>query len=232
MTEGTQKQFPLTRVAPGTCRRSKTKFFSVAKMKAQILIGLVGATISALAQEAPHEIRMVSGTAVDLTPVIRWHQTQATNGRGAQSAERPMPHWKALIVRELKEHTSSWDRCTVLNEQGDAVDIYLANMQPEVRVPLAKLQQINLRIQELTNAIAGEQGRANSYASHTSVAGQRLYAGAQGNANTMRMELSDLYGQRQTAASEASTARNRKVFAMFTGRKYAGLEIWDCGVRR
>jgi hypothetical protein len=68
---------------------------------------------------APAQIVIVNGKQVDLTPVSAWLKNQ--------QGERPLKHWKAIHIHEIKGEIGGWKKCAVLGEAGDR-EILLANM--------------------------------------------------------------------------------------------------------
>ncbi len=201
-------------------------------MKAKGLwFALVFSTWAATAQET-RDLRVVNGVAVDLGPVHKWladHQ-----------GERPLKHWKQLRVTEIKTPISGWERCRVKNEAGGEVELLVANLPAQVKTFFQSLNQqyadivrLRTRIETETRTIRlldgqipeaawGDTAYVNSVISQ-----RRQLEAAKANLETSREQLVTLqtsYDEQVGQAGERLT-----VLAMFSGRKYSGLEVWDCG---
>jgi hypothetical protein len=203
-----------------------------------IWIFLLGTSLSQAQQ--PRDVRVVNGKAVDLGPVHQWLSERV--------GERPLPHWKQIEMVELKGKVGAWDRCQVKNEAGVMVELFIANLPAEVRTALTATKPPTNSVALLKERIAADEQLVKNL--------RRRYVDSinQGNSSTVstRGTVVDTYQSRLDdwrAASDRLEAERRQLdelmsaspalppvrataLAMFSGRKYADLEIWDCGIKQ
>ncbi len=190
-----------------------------------------------------HEIRIVNGKPVDVGPLLQWFADQ--------KGERPLKHWKRIQIWETKGKVGGWDHCKVKTEAGLMVELYVANLPADIRPFFAGLRQQTTAIANLKAQIAADEQREkalwNRYVdtpSEFSAVTSTTKGTAVDTEETRRTEAratsERLRAQRkQLAALEANydetvkqSAEKLTTFAMFSGRKYGGLEIWDCGEKQ
>jgi hypothetical protein len=195
------------------------------------LAWLLVVTCAAVAQESK-ELRVVNGIAVDVAPVRKWLVDR--------QGDRPMKHWKVLNVDRLEKMTGAWDQCVVRNESGQNVTVLIASLPPALKPTLetcAKLQNEITRLSTYHAKASKEVAVANAV-TPVGAAGTAAYVDAvmnqraQVNLASLRVEeLGDyIVALKERLEQEKEKSKELRVLlAMFTGKKYAGLEIWDCG---
>jgi hypothetical protein len=174
------------------------------------------------------DVRIVNGAPVDLGPVHEWS--------ARKKGERPLKHWKEVRVLDIKpvggishysveiegrmtevmlEHlperiTRHFEQTNKLKQQADDLRDYV--------------QKESLRIRDMSataKATAAKSGHRK--ASPTAKADVALAKSALAEKKT---DLSNLTKQLAALKKEEG---DMVEYAMFTGKKYAGLDIWDCG---
>ena len=196
-----------------------------------------------LAAQELHDFRMVSGIEVDLAPVNNW--------LSAHKGERPMKHWQQIQIIEVKSCVGTWDLCQVKNESGQALDLYVENVPAEIKEFLGDLAQQQRAIAALTRQISldkqTKEAAWNRYMKKDSPA-YRITSDSRGlSCDTEATRQADAKAIRQKLKNEQEQLRKLNAayerdshlaqqrittLAMFTGRKYGGVEIWDCGKRK
>ena len=158
-----------------------------------------------------------------------------------QVGERPLKHWKAINVFEIKGDMSVWKKCTIGGENGEQ-DILLANIPPSVQEFLNTIKDRADAIEKEEASIEQEEARINkAKAAETAdnTSDNSALVKIQGF-NRQLISDEDRLIERQQALAKAKedyratlTQAGDKTLAlaMFTGSKYNGLEIWDCGKR-
>lgn len=182
--------------------------------------------IDVAAQEAKHDVRVLNGVEVDLTPVARWYAS-----RTGKKTDRPLPHWKAITIERIVKQVSGWDQCVIKNEQGESVELLLANMTPVVRQPMLKLQNIDARGNSLTNQLSTLQSKRSQYSGGDTWMRRQVPAIEQ-EIRQVQAGLAEIRQERAQLYRDCGAVMHSNVFAMFSGRKYAGQEIWDCGLQK
>jgi len=184
-----------------------------------------------------HDFRVVNGVTVDLGPLHAW----LAKSKDEREGERPMKHWKELQILEV-ERTGGWFKCKVEIE-GLTLTNLVANLPAQVQAVIEKMNQTDARIELLRAQIArGEVvvRRADAVTPHgalgtaeyvDAVRNQRAQVNLAGaKLEEAKATLAKLEAERHEYIS--SNLSETKVLAMFTGRKYGGLEIWDCGIKK
>jgi hypothetical protein len=206
-------------------------------MKATFLaLGVLICTTS-LAQEI-HDLRTVNGITVDLGPVRAWF-AKDKDTRG----ERPMKHWKQLRVTEAKEQMGTWTKCAVMTEDGLKVELLIGNLPPEVKAFFQTMDQQyqaivrwrgiiesdTRKIRQLDGSIPTLAGGDPRWVDAVMAQRSQLEAW-KAKVGTAKEELAKSEAAYDDALSRA--AEKITVLAMVTGRKYANIDIWDCGQKK
>ncbi len=199
------------------------------KAPALFFIGLLA--LPAIAQES-HDIRIVNGKQVDLAPLKRW--------LAQPEGDRPLKHWKQLQVIDVKDRIGSWDRCSVRTETKETVVLFVENLPQGIKTFFQSVasqkgaiaaQEANIRSTEakLLQAHAAKPTGAVGSAEYVDslIAKRASINQWSANLTAAKEELGRLKSAHgETLEKHSSTTT---VLAMFTGRKYAETEIWDCG---
>ena len=202
---------------------------------------LILLSVAALAVSAG-DVRTVGGRSVDLQPIHDW--------KVDKKGERPLPHWKDVLVHEVLDRPGGWDRCKVQIE-GKYREILVANLPTSVRTFLQTFSQRLNAIEALRAQLAADRVAAQEAGNRwlfTTSGYASVRAGTSGvyvdNEDTRLARMLELQRRvdteaKQLAALEAEHAlavekagESLTVLAMFTGKSYAKLEVWDTGLRR
>jgi hypothetical protein len=182
------------------------------------------------------DVRVVNGIKVDLIQVHNWLQHR--------KGERPLKHWQQIQVFQIKEKLAgSWDRCVVKTEAGDFTEIWIANLPPEVKKYFERRLELESNITALRSQVEREErlARENNAITPHYMEGP---AGYVDRALEQRAEVNlalERVRQKKEALFKLETefdalrnsgAEITKELAMFTGRRQANLEVWDCGWKR
>jgi hypothetical protein len=189
-------------------------------MKAGLMVVVLA--LNCFGQEALHEYRVVNGKSVDLTPSIRWQHKYGAYDERERPKTRPMPHWKWVFIKEVKEQVANWDRCLVRNEAGEDLELYISNLVPQVRKPMVRARDIKTRLAQIAGDKKAAQGLAYGAGGKVANVGRATYEDLVAEEGRLTQELQDLRG-------DLSAANITAVFAMFMGQKYSGVEVWECG---
>lgn len=190
-------------------------------MKIALLVAMLA--VNALAQ--PKDVRIVNGIAVDLEPLHHW--------LAKQEGERPLKHWKVLQIKEVSDGPY-YPKCRVSGET-EEMDIGINNLPPTTKAFFDSIKSQSEEIGRLStevkaldweiqhaDAVNHDYNMSNPY-------GPTLYVKetARQTLRDMRARLDEL--QSAHSAALASSADKTTIIAMFTGKTYAGLQVWDCG---
>jgi hypothetical protein len=215
-------------------------------MKAAVLLLLAVLTFAGntVAQVVRHDLRVVNGITVDLDPVHKW----LLDHKG----ERPLKHWKELVIMEIGPKVGDLERCLVSGISSNGMqEVFVANLPKETKDSVLADQQ---RAQQRSQAIlalqrqiaAGEQARDSLWDRYIYSDGwaATVTAGTGGISSSSDNEATRLANARaadknlrmmreQLAVLQNDQGlysfTNRIVLAMFSGRKSDKLEVWDCG---
>lgn len=175
------------------------------------------------------DIRSIGGRSVDLQPIKDWERTH----RG----ERPMQHWKKVEFISSVSQLSAWRKCKVLIEGEAPTEVLMANLPTEAKNHFDKLQNLSARVSQLSTYVENEDRRIRQVdaVTPTGAAGNAAYVNAvmaqRAQVNYDAEVLRDRKRELDRLASELEDEIKITVtdYAMFTGSKYSGLQIWDCG---
>ncbi|HEV2350831.1 MAG TPA: hypothetical protein VG028_13400 [Terriglobia bacterium] len=121
------------------------------------------------------------------------------------AGERPMKHWKILQVVEIRKQVGTWDECAVTFEDGAQADVLLNHCDSIVRTPILNLSNIDARLGQVDEQRKELQAESSGPATRNALAARR--------------------------SARGRAAQRIKLLAMFTGQKYEGLQVWDCGAK-
>ncbi len=185
--------------------------------------------------QAARDARVINNVTVDLTPVRQWF----TDRKG----ERPMQHWKQIRVTDVKSRVSTYDRCMVKMETGEAVDLLIANLPAEIRTLDTTLKQQAARIEQVRAVVekdAPRQKVADAVTPKAALGSQAYVDDAMNRRAAVNLWGANIQMTREQLAkmelahAEQLRSSEQKMteYAMSTGRKLQGLEIWDCGRKK
>ena len=193
----------------------------------------IEATFNANAQ-AIHDFRIVNGKTVDLGPVHEWLAKPV--------GERPMKHWKRLQVLSVAP-VSGWFKCQVKNEADLEGQLLIANLPKMVVDYHGKLKQQYETMERLRAQIAAADAKVRraDAVTPTEAYGDRAYVDSvmaqRHQVNLANVQLQESKEQLSKLERDYREALEKgpgetKILAMFTGKKYSNLEIWDCGQQK
>lgn len=193
-------------------------------MKTIILFALIAVNCAA------EDIRTVSGIKVDLQSIHDWTIKQ--------EGKRPLKHWKTIEVRDYVRNMGGYEQCAIKSE--DLVKtVLILNLPLEFKTHFQKLSALGKKIEELTSYIDAE-GKRVSYldaTTPTGAGGDPDYVNAvmkkRYRINADALNLGEKQREAEALAKEYLDESKRILtdLAMFTGKLYAGLEIWDFGAK-
>jgi len=184
--------------------------------------------------------RVVGSTTVDLATVNEWFQ--------GRKGERPMKHWKKIIITEVPERAGSSWLCSAITESREKVTIYVNNLPDKIRSYLQGVKDLDARIRDLEAQLAEDKhnrevawNRYINFTSSDTAIGSSRRGVIADNDYTRRQtayaydekikaEQSQLTLLRQEYKQALAQAPQKAVtLAMFTGNHFGSSEIWDCG---
>jgi hypothetical protein len=202
-------------------------------------VALLAVATTALAQEVK-DVRVVNNVTVDLSQVHQWLATH--------EGQRPLPHWKQIRVTEVKSNMGGWDCCVVKMENGAKAEMLIANLPATVKAFFQSVEQQHAQIIRLRAAIEADKRLRTTMwsrymktdSSVASVTGgsrvpvvdneQSRYNDAIAVSNRLAAEQDQLVVLEAAFDKTVAEAGERlTVLAMFSGREYAKMQVWDCG---
>lgn len=176
------------------------------------------------------DIRIVGGSSVDLQPLHDWHESH--------KGERPLPHWREIHVLAINGNSSSTTKLHVKIEGRAEMEILAKNLPPEIVQYFGQVSGLTTQINQLKDYIASQQvilDRASAAGSDAKAAGNTYARPA--NLSMAKQLLKERRAQLQSlqvqlGRLQANEGNITKDFALSTGAKSSGLEIWDFGVKR
>lgn len=155
--------------------------------------------------------------------------------------ERPLKHWKEIHVYEVKSEVGGWKKCLIGGETGDQ-EVFLANIPAPVQEFLDTVKSQADAIENEQAAIEQEQvrirrARANAPIDATTdgsgfVKVQAYYRQLDIDDERLSERKDALVKLNATYRGTLTKAGDKTLtLAMFTGQKYGGLDVWDCGRR-
>lgn len=192
-------------------------------MKSLLIAVLLGAA-SALGQMK--DLRTVNNLPVDLTPLDQW----LLNPDG----ERPLKHWKEIQILNFEGRVAVWPKVHLLAD-GKEMEVLLANADKaesfltSITNATARIHATRHWIEQADSNLEHAEARAELI-NTTTTASAYVPAEWYATVDDARRAL-----QHMEAARDRLYAQVPKVttdLAMFTGKTYGNLEVWDCGKRQ
>lgn len=192
---------------------------------------LLAATVATAQTQS--DIRIVSGVRVDLTPLHEWY---LTNRFG--TASRPLKHWKKLRVTTPKEWMAAWQRVVCMDEDRRTLDILVYNLPEGVLRFIEETKDLSKRIEDTQADVKRLEEYVSNKGANLRIAAGSLsdsdYAANLADLETAKANLRHRTDDLHELANQLSdmaerSAKELTIFAMFTGRMYSGLQVWDCG---
>jgi hypothetical protein len=189
-----------------------------------ILVVVLAGMITARAED----LRVVGGKTVDVQPVHDWLA-------GDKKDERPLPHWKEIQIESVIALNGAAPRCRITVDR-QSREILIRNVLKEVFDAFAEADKLNAEFKRLETYVKSERIRVRQLRAITPVEADADSPGGEqirqtnlaiANLKTSEEELEA--ASQRSAAAQARVKTLGKDLAMFTGQKYAGLEVWDCG---
>jgi hypothetical protein len=192
-----------------------------------VLLILLASAIPALSQ-----IVTVNGKQVDLTPLNKWLKHP--------QGERPLKHWKKIIVEQDKGVVEGRPRYVIKTEDGDKLEVSLLNVPSPIHqfLDTMKAQAADLlaqesKIKETQTAI----DRANAVTPvdlTTDGSGYIAIQQRQNQINMLQQQVNEAKArydalEREWEAKVMASEKELTTVAMNTGMMYAKTPIWDCG---
>lgn len=224
------------------CRANAKVLLANVRLGGWLCVGVLSALMPMilLAQEY-RDLRVVNGMAVDLGPVHKWLLSR--------KGERPMKHWKQVQVLELNGDFAGYARCVGSIENGPKMEILVAHLPPGPAKFLTAMKQRHGQIVALRAQLAADRrtiaalGDRYVYTPSQQVSitsGSRGGTTVDSEATRFADYQAALRNREQhesmLAEFEAAyrdllqqNAKQTTFLAMFTGKKYSNLDIWDCG---
>jgi hypothetical protein len=208
------------------------------------LCGLLVA-ISGIAhgQSALSDIRIVNGSSVDVSPVHQWFLDK--------KGERPLKHWKQVQIVSMSGVMVGAERCLVKTEAGAPSEILIEHLPHDAGSHFKTLNVLLADIGKMTREIESDAREV----SRTEIAGYsnldigdtvsvtassnggttidttderwRRFRALRAGLETKKAKLKSLLDRH-----DEELKRQINVLAMFTGRTYAKLAVWDCGLMK
>lgn len=207
-------------------------------MKIPALLIIVAAGLGGVTEAAAQEVRdvrIVNGVKVDLSPIVKWFETK--------EGDRPMKHWRRLQVLEVKGKVGVWMKCLVKTESGARVELFVANLPPEILAVFQKLdgqyqEIVRLRVAVETDSQKLREANARTPTGpvvsaeyvDTALSRRRAVDLWTSNLELDRTKLAKLEAEYHADLEKAG--EQTSVLAMATGKQYTKIDIWDCGVKQ
>jgi len=193
-----------------------------------------------------NDLRSVNDKTVNLGCVHQWFTNPSTN-------TRPMPHWKRIKVLQIKNNRAGFYQCAVSIEGCTNREALLANIPKQILATL-KLRAdfaddaANAR-QDATAATSARQRQHDTWwndgqveqrvSTTTSSHGPAFVDSESARYNRWQQSIQNEQNSREYSREADEIMRDHKTasagldqdFAMFTGRTYAQLEVWDFGIK-
>lgn len=178
------------------------------------------------------DTRLVNGKSVDLMPLHNWYSKP--------EGERPLKHWKKLQLITPKGQFAGKEKCVFKLEQGGMTEVLMTHLPSRLTQYVQTFKAQEAEIARLSAEIESDMAE---WRRQNAVAPTGAYGSAQYVDGAMALRnQANLYGVTITEKKERlerlkaehetwliNSAKNLTLFAMYTGQKYAGFEIWDCG---
>jgi hypothetical protein len=187
------------------------------QMKAMLLALSIGLAVPCMAAD----IREVNGATVDLQPLHDWSKSGGT--------PRPLPHWKEFKIASYLGRHAGYAKC-VMSISGESKSTNLvANLSRDLQSKYEAAFKEHERISALRERNKAEERnlrleRMRASVSRSIEIEEVLERISQSN--------EDLFTASKTLALAQAELRSYSDYAMFTGKSYQGMQIWDLGRKR
>ena len=200
------------------------------------LIPVAALLLLALPAAAQPDIRIVAGRQVDLAPIHEYEAQQAQRtGTNSTNSVRPLAHWKKLEIVEFSTVRGTAAKCAAIIE-GARKEIFLSNIPTPVAQRVAEEKKLGDEVKRLEAYVQTEGTRLRQLDAVTpkgdafSVTEDRLLV------NKQMDDLAEVKARQQKLSADYLAMQGDKAakseYAMNTGQKLGGFELWDCGVKR
>lgn len=176
------------------------------------------ANLAGLAQDW----RLVNQASVDLGPLHEWL-------KGGHQGERPLSHWKELHLVDITGGLHPYDKCLVRFEDGKLIEIYLGNLEPQIRLAFTRVKEVQTQIDQLESQIINDQEQLDNLPTGAKFRTQRATLTA--SINRSKQSVSKLNRDLANWNNQKDISSKVSILAMHRGLNVAGLPLWDCGVK-
>jgi hypothetical protein len=176
------------------------------------------------------DIRLVNGVKVDLTGLHAWYQKQ--------EGDRPLKHWKRLVVVAPKDDVANWKRVACKNDEDETLDILISNLPDSVlrfieqtKALVQQLDGIDAELKKMQDYVSNKEAGLSNYTSTVSSPEYMRYMADLDSHRTAVQHKQDDRAAIQSQLDKLAAQQTDEltIFAMFTGRTYSKLQVWDCG---
>lgn len=159
-----------------------------------------------------------------------------------------MSHWKKLELMQIKQVIAGTTRCVVRDESGAMLDILVVNLTPSAKLNYESLVAQRAQVDRVKRLNEAEQrrirtanvvGNSDISTSRARLAAIQLDQGVAYRAATetqLALDKANLQSAKEDQTNlvekldaKLAAAEERMIYAMNTGRKMSGLDLWDCG---
>ena len=182
----------------------------------------------------PADIREVNGVRVDLQPIHDWKPDGGTN--------RPMPHWKEFRIATYLGEYAGYSKCVLIVDGKSSATNLVKNLPEDVVRKFKGVSHERIRIENWKSGNKAEDRRIRmaDASAPTGAAGSRNYVEAkmkeryqvERDAESLRQSKEDLEEAEKRLRKLELELLNYSDFAMFTGKTYSQMQIWDLGQKR
>lgn len=165
--------------------------------------------------------RQVGDARVDLGPLHEWLAKGRVKGK---KEERPLQHWQSIRVLEFKKQLANYDQCTVKLEDGSVTEVLIAHVEPSVWAVYTEIVQIREKAARVQSQIDAANNDLND-------ANRRTRRNRNSQLKQLRKDIAELNKDEKAALKKLENSKEGGMFAMNTGKTYAGFPVWDCGIK-
>ena len=174
--------------------------------------------------QSADDFRSVNGIKVNLTPVHDWLKTH--------KGERPLPHWKQIRIKEMI-NVGGFYKCMVSIEDESQTSVIMSNMPDSVKKAFAGIAEKQSALESARAQVEQDKQNVESARRQFRQNFDSVREGELRDAQARLDRNSRLLEERSQEYDKAlqSIASETTVLAMFSGKEYAKLQIWDCGLK-
>lgn len=197
------------------------------------LIPVAALLLLVLSAAAQSDIRIVAGRQVDLAPV---HEYEAQQAKGTSTnSVRPLAHWKKLEIVETSTTRGTAAKCVAIIE-GTRKEIFLSNIPTPIAQRVAEEKKLGDEVKRQTAYVQAEEKRLQQLDAVTPTGDAFSVTEERFQLNKQLDELAKVKARQATLSADYLTMQGDKAakseYAMNTGQKLGGFELWDCGAKR